>query len=160
MLKSAIFLAFMSMASGLCPLIECDCNDDELRVECVGMGLRELPITLNPHISTLRIRESQFKKLDAALQFYPHLKVITYISCAIFKSHKDCTLIVWNKGCRDGSERTPDHVKPAYLYASYSREPVQKARCCTSILSSFEGNYLYKMCYIQVPYRLYINSME
>ena len=89
MLKSVIFLALMSMASGLCPLIECDCNDDELRVECVGMGLRELPITLNPHISTLRIRESQFKKLDAALQFYPHLKVITYISCVIYMSHVD-----------------------------------------------------------------------
>jgi hypothetical protein len=39
------------------------------------MPLREIPITLNPHIATLKIRDSFLKKLDAALQFYPHLKV-------------------------------------------------------------------------------------
>jgi hypothetical protein len=39
------------------------------------MTLREIPITLNPHIGTLTIRDSQLKRLDAALQFYPHLKV-------------------------------------------------------------------------------------
>jgi hypothetical protein len=47
----------------------------QLKVECVGMPLRELPITLNPHIATLEIRDSFLKRLDAALQFYPHLKV-------------------------------------------------------------------------------------
>jgi hypothetical protein len=62
--------------------------------------------------------------LDAALQFYPHLKVISYISNVIYKSHINCTLIVWNKGCRDGSERTPDYVKPVDLKASYLRQPM------------------------------------
>jgi hypothetical protein len=39
------------------------------------MALKEIPITLNPHIATLKIRDSFLKRLDAALQFYPHLKV-------------------------------------------------------------------------------------
>ena len=75
MIEGLLFWTFLSVCRGLCPLMECDCNDDHLKVECVGMALKEIPITLNPHISTLKIHDSFLKRLDAALQFYPHLKV-------------------------------------------------------------------------------------
>ena len=81
-----ISLTLFSFCQGLCPLVECECDDNELKVECLGMTLREVPITLNPHIATLRITDSQLKRLDAALQFYPHLRVsmttrLVKISC-------------------------------------------------------------------------------
>ena len=75
-----LFLTLLSACRGLCPLVECDCNDDLLKVECVRMALKEIPITLNPHIATLKIKDSFLKRLDAALQFYPHLKVITTLA--------------------------------------------------------------------------------
>ena len=62
------------------------------------MGLKELPITLNQHISTLRIRESQFKMLDAVLQLYPHLKVI----CVDLRYHKIPYTMEELIGFRDG----------------------------------------------------------
>lgn len=74
----AVYLALQILLSwGLCPVNECQCDNVDLKVDCLGMSLEEIPITLNPHIQTLKIRNGQLKRLDASLQFYPQLKVIS-----------------------------------------------------------------------------------
>lgn len=44
-----------------------------LLVNCTDVYLQDLPITLNPHIKSMRINHAGLERLETNLQFYPNL---------------------------------------------------------------------------------------
>lgn len=69
-----VLLMVLSPANALtnCP-IGCDCNDDTLVVRCEEGKLDVLPITLNPSIQRLVIKNNKIKTVDSSIQFYSEL---------------------------------------------------------------------------------------
>ena len=57
---------------GYCPP-GCSCNNTLLMVTCTSSSLDIIPITLNPHITTLSMHNSQVKTIDDGFQFYDAL---------------------------------------------------------------------------------------
>ncbi len=56
----------------LCPG-ECQCDNTRLVVNCTGVFLADLPMTLNPHIKSMKITHAGLEKIDSNMQFYPDL---------------------------------------------------------------------------------------
>lgn len=54
----------------------CVCNDDTFVVQCEKSKLDVLPITLNPAIQRLVLRNNKIKTVDAAFQFYKDLQYV------------------------------------------------------------------------------------
>lgn len=54
----------------------CVCNDDTYVVQCEKSKLDVLPITLNPAIQRLVLRNNKIKTIDAAFQFYKDLQYV------------------------------------------------------------------------------------
>lgn len=79
LLMMALLLLFLSgqnsAGSPGCP-IGCKCNDRALVVQCENSRLDVIPITLNPAIQRLILRNNNIKTVDAALQFYMDLQYI------------------------------------------------------------------------------------
>ncbi len=68
-----------SSVNAVCPH-DCMCNDDTLTVICKENMLNEVPITLNPSIERLILKQNRIKTVDAAsFQFYGFLK---YLDCS------------------------------------------------------------------------------
>lgn len=66
----------LSLAEGLgCPT-GCICNDETYVVQCERSKLDVLPITLNPAIQRLILRNNKIKTIDAAFQFYKDLQYV------------------------------------------------------------------------------------
>lgn len=66
----------LSLAEGLgCPT-GCICNDETYVVQCERSKLDVLPITLNPAIQRLVLRNNKIKSIDAAFQFYKDLQYV------------------------------------------------------------------------------------
>lgn len=66
----------LSLAEGLgCPT-GCTCNDETYVVQCERSKLDVLPITLNPAIQRLVLRNNKIKTIDAAFQFYKDLQYV------------------------------------------------------------------------------------
>ena len=61
-----------NFAKGYCPP-GCLCNNTLLMVTCTSSSLDIIPITLNPHITTLSMHNSQVKTIDDGFQFYEAL---------------------------------------------------------------------------------------
>ena len=51
----------------------CTCNNSKLMVTCNQTDLEMLPITLNPHITSLNWHNSRVHTVDDSLQFYEAL---------------------------------------------------------------------------------------
>lgn len=67
-----------SSINAVCPH-NCMCNDDTLTVICKENMLNEVPITLNPRIERLILKQNRIKTVDvAAFQFYGSLKHIDF----------------------------------------------------------------------------------
>ena len=64
-----------SMALAEC-MPGCRCDNTLLMVTCNTSELDKLPITLNPHITYLIIRNSQIEKVDDGFQFYEALVIL------------------------------------------------------------------------------------
>ncbi|CAG9825173.1 unnamed protein product [Phaedon cochleariae] len=72
----AILMANLSIATALgCPA-GCMCNDDTYVVQCERSKLDVIPITLNPAIQRLVLRNNKIKTVDAAFQFYRDLQYV------------------------------------------------------------------------------------
>ena len=56
----------------LCPG-KCHCDNTRLTVNCTDVYLPDMPITLNPHIKSMRINYAGLERIDTNLQFYPAL---------------------------------------------------------------------------------------
>ncbi|CAG9862935.1 unnamed protein product [Phyllotreta striolata] len=54
----------------------CMCNDDTFVVQCERSKLDVIPITLNPAIQRLVLRNNKIKTIDAAFQFYKELQYV------------------------------------------------------------------------------------
>ena len=54
----------------------CYCNNTLLKVTCSSPSLSILPITLNPHITSLTFSNSQVQAVDDSLQFYEALLLL------------------------------------------------------------------------------------
>jgi Leucine-rich repeat (LRR) protein len=64
--------------SSPCP-VNCECNDDALSATCRENTLSEVPITLNPRIEKLTLKQNRIKTIDAAsFQFYGLLLFIDF----------------------------------------------------------------------------------
>lgn len=64
--------------SSPCP-VNCECNDEILSVTCRENSLSEVPITLNPRIEKLIVKQNRIKTIDAAsFQFYGLLQFIDF----------------------------------------------------------------------------------
>lgn len=76
MITFFILGTLLSMVHGLgCPT-GCTCNDDTFVVQCERSKLDVLPITLNPAIQRLVLRNNKIKSIDAAFQFYKDLQYV------------------------------------------------------------------------------------
>jgi len=56
----------------VCPT-GCSCDDENLFVDCVNAKLDIVPITLNPSVKRLILKNNKIRSLDAAFTFYPEL---------------------------------------------------------------------------------------
>ena len=56
----------------LCPS-DCLCDNTRLIVNCTDVYLPDMPITLNPHIKSMRINYAGLERIETNLQFYPAL---------------------------------------------------------------------------------------
>ena len=56
----------------LCPG-DCLCDNTRLIVNCTDVYLPDMPITLNPHIKSMRINYAGLERIETNLQFYPAL---------------------------------------------------------------------------------------
>lgn len=68
-------LLFTSVHGVGCPT-GCTCNDDTYVVQCERSKLDVLPITLNPAIQRLVLRNNKIKTVDAAFHFYRDLQYV------------------------------------------------------------------------------------
>lgn len=68
-----------TQALAFCPA-GCLCNDETLVVQCEKSKLDVLPITLNPSIQRLVLRNNKIKTVDSAFQFYGELQYVD-LSC-------------------------------------------------------------------------------
>lgn len=68
-------LAASAQAIAFCPT-GCTCNDETLVVQCEKSKLDVLPITLNPSIQRLVLRNNKIKTVDSAFQFYGELQYV------------------------------------------------------------------------------------
>ncbi|KAL1491676.1 hypothetical protein ABEB36_012236 [Hypothenemus hampei] len=71
------FLQELAHAGGIpgCPT-GCMCNDETFVVQCEHSKLDVIPITLNPAIQRLVLRNNKIKTVDAAFQFYRDLQYV------------------------------------------------------------------------------------
>ena len=60
------------LAEAVCPN-GCQCNDESLHVSCVEANLDIVPITLNPSITRLNLRNNKIRALDTGFHFYHQL---------------------------------------------------------------------------------------
>ncbi|KAF7281496.1 hypothetical protein GWI33_004741 [Rhynchophorus ferrugineus] len=76
-LLMSAFLPVYSLAGSVlgCPA-GCTCNDDTFVVQCEHSKLDVIPITLNPAIQRLVLRNNKIKTVDAAFQFYRDLQYV------------------------------------------------------------------------------------
>ena len=51
----------------------CECDNVELSVMCTNSSLVTFPITLNPHITSLTIHNTEVSSISDGLQFYEAL---------------------------------------------------------------------------------------
>uniref|UniRef100_A0AAR5PT54 LRRCT domain-containing protein n=2 Tax=Dendroctonus ponderosae TaxID=77166 RepID=A0AAR5PT54_DENPD len=76
LLLAVLLPSFGSAGSMLgCPT-GCMCNDDTFVVQCERSKLDVIPITLNPAIQRLVLRNNKIKTVDAAFQFYRDLQYV------------------------------------------------------------------------------------
>lgn len=68
-------LAASAQALAFCPT-GCTCNDETLVVQCEKSKLDVLPITLNPSIQRLVLRNNKIKTIDSTFQFYGDLQYV------------------------------------------------------------------------------------
>lgn len=68
-------LAASAQAIAFCPN-GCTCNDETLVVQCEKSKLDVLPITLNPSIQRLVLRNNKIKTIDSTFQFYGELQYV------------------------------------------------------------------------------------
>ncbi|EEB11824.1 tartan protein, putative [Pediculus humanus corporis] len=71
----AVFLSSAAQALAFCPN-GCICDDDTLVVSCKEANLDVIPITLNPSIQRLVLKNNRIKTVDAAFQFYGELQYV------------------------------------------------------------------------------------
>ncbi|CAH1130157.1 unnamed protein product [Ceutorhynchus assimilis] len=74
LLVLAAFLPSSAIAVG-CPT-GCICNDETYIVQCEHSKLDVIPITLNPAIQRLVLRNNKIRTVDAAFQFYRDLQYV------------------------------------------------------------------------------------
>ncbi|CAG7668634.1 unnamed protein product [Allacma fusca] len=67
-----IVLSIISLTQAVCPN-GCQCNDEQLHVECNNASLDIVPITLNPSITRLNLRHNKIKTIDTGFSFYHQL---------------------------------------------------------------------------------------
>ncbi len=74
--KIAVVIALLAIPLpsnlALCPG-DCMCDNTRLIVNCSDVYLPDMPITLNPHIKSMRITHAGLERLETNLQFYPAL---------------------------------------------------------------------------------------
>lgn len=77
LLLLATALPYIATAGGIpgCPT-GCTCNDETFVVQCEHSRLDVIPITLNPAIQRLVLRNNKIKTVDAAFQFYRDLQFV------------------------------------------------------------------------------------
>lgn len=74
----SFFIVALGMVSSpgpslaLCPG-DCLCDNTRLIVNCSRVYLKEVPMTLNPHIKVLSITQASLERLQSNMQFYPDL---------------------------------------------------------------------------------------
>ena len=70
----SLFVCFVLVPAplALCPG-ECQCDNTRLVVNCTNVFLTDLPMTLNPHIKSMRITHASLERIDTNMQFYPDL---------------------------------------------------------------------------------------
>lgn len=80
-LLSLILLTISTTTASVsfCPT-GCTCNDETLVVLCEKSKLEVIPITLNPQIQRLVLRNNKIRTVDAAFQFYGDLQYVD-LSC-------------------------------------------------------------------------------
>jgi hypothetical protein len=67
-------LAIPTPNLALCPG-DCLCDNTRLSVNCSDVYLPDMPMTLNPHIKSMRINYAGLERIESNLQFYPDLIV-------------------------------------------------------------------------------------
>jgi Leucine-rich repeat (LRR) protein len=61
-----------------CPF-KCHCDDQKMKVICTSeANLDIIPITLNPGIKEIHLRENQIRTVDASFQFYGQLEFVDF----------------------------------------------------------------------------------
>ncbi|XP_065346950.1 leucine-rich repeat-containing G-protein coupled receptor 6-like isoform X2 [Cloeon dipterum] len=60
------------LVSATCPT-GCECDDVKLVVTCMAANFSIVPITLNPSIQRLILRQNKIRSVEASIQFYPQL---------------------------------------------------------------------------------------
>ncbi|KAK6632438.1 hypothetical protein RUM44_007480 [Polyplax serrata] len=70
-----LLLSSAVQALAFCPN-GCICDDDTLVVSCKEANLDVIPITLNPSIQRLVLKNNRIKTVDAAFQFYGELQYV------------------------------------------------------------------------------------
>lgn len=71
----ALLLASQAQATNVCP-VTCSCDEEILSVSCINANLDVIPITLNPSIQRLNLKNNRIKTVDAALHFYGELQYV------------------------------------------------------------------------------------
>jgi leucine-rich repeat and immunoglobulin-like domain-containing nogo receptor-interacting protein len=72
LLSVAVALLLPPLAAATCP-VGCECDDVKLVVTCVASNFSIVPITLNPSIQRLILRQNKIRSVEASIQFYPQL---------------------------------------------------------------------------------------
>jgi len=78
MRKSIYFIGiitFLPYSTSFCPE-KCFCDNDVLEASCIDTNLEVMPMTLNPSMKTLILRNNNFHSVDASMNFYQELELV------------------------------------------------------------------------------------
>ncbi|KAL0274052.1 UNVERIFIED_CONTAM: hypothetical protein PYX00_006576 [Menopon gallinae] len=78
-----LLLASAAQALAFCPN-GCSCDDETLVVTCRDANLDVIPITLNPSIQRLDLKNNRIKTVDSAFQFYGELQYVDLANNHLF----------------------------------------------------------------------------
>lgn len=88
MLAALLIVALVAPTIAHCPT-SCECNDETLIVTCVKANLEVVPITLNPSIQTLNLRENKIKTATSFV-FYASLHYLDLSHNELFNIPSKC----------------------------------------------------------------------
>merc|ERR1712106_989883 len=52
---------------------KCDCDDRLLQVTCINTDIEAMPMTLNPDVQYLHLKNNKIQDIGAGIRFYPSL---------------------------------------------------------------------------------------